>query len=183
MEGQLSEIQLKWMKQALDLAQQALEVGEVPVGCLLVYKGNTTEVIIGQGRNEVNETKNASRHAEMIAIDQALDWGKEQGLDQQEVFSKCTLYVTVEPCIMCSGALRGLQISAVIYGCANERFGGCGSVLNISGDDLQSGRPSLRCIPGVFADTAVQMLKDFYKGENPNAPPEKKKMKRDLTEN
>uniref|UniRef100_A0A8C9G280 CMP/dCMP-type deaminase domain-containing protein n=1 Tax=Pavo cristatus TaxID=9049 RepID=A0A8C9G280_PAVCR len=83
-------------------AQEALEAGEVPVGCLLVYDG----AAIGKGRNEVNETKNATRHAEMVAIDQVLEWCQQHKKDHEEVFSHSVLYVTVEPCIMCAAALR-----------------------------------------------------------------------------
>ncbi|CAN8203977.1 unnamed protein product [Coccothraustes coccothraustes] len=97
---------LAWMDQALDVAKEALEKGEVPVGCLLVYNGE----VIGRGRNEVNETKNATRHAEMVAIDQVLDWCKQHKRDYREVFPQLVLYVTVEPCIMCAAALRLMSI-------------------------------------------------------------------------
>ncbi|KAM9261113.1 tRNA-specific adenosine deaminase 2 isoform 1-T1 [Cariama cristata] len=99
MEG---EEAVAWMDQALDMAKEALENGEVPVGCLLVYNGE----VIGRGRNEVNETKNATRHAEMVAIDQVLDWCKQHNRDYTDVFAHSVLYVTVEPCIMCAAAVR-----------------------------------------------------------------------------
>ncbi|XP_067901668.1 tRNA-specific adenosine deaminase 2 isoform X6 [Heterodontus francisci] len=125
--------QQQWMEQALSTAKEALENGEVPVGCLMVYQNE----ILGQGRNEVNETKNATSHAEMVAIGQVLEWCHQKGRDLEEVFGHTVLYVTVEPCIMCAAALRLLNIPLVVYGCQNERFGGCGSVLNIPTDDLQ----------------------------------------------
>ncbi|MBN3272264.1 ADAT2 deaminase, partial [Polyodon spathula] len=99
------EIQ-KWMQKAFEMAKDALENGEVPVGCLMVYNNE----ILGRGRNEVNETKNATRHAEMVAIDQVLDWCHCNDKDPGEVFERTVLYVTVEPCIMCAGALRLLSI-------------------------------------------------------------------------
>ncbi|XP_072042655.1 tRNA-specific adenosine deaminase 2-like [Amphiura filiformis] len=157
----------KWMNEAILWAKAALERGEVPVGCLLVYQ-NTT--VIGTGKNCVNETRNATRHAEMVAIEEAIQWSREHALRQEEVFHETILYVTVEPCIMCAGALRLMGIPQVVYGCANERFGGCGSVLGIHDDDLPSQGRQFNCIAGVHADTAVQLLKEFYKGENPNAP-------------
>ncbi|VFV44131.1 trna-specific adenosine deaminase [Lynx pardinus] len=124
--------------------------------------------VVGKGRNEVNQTKNATRHAEMVAIDQALDWCHQSGKSPSEVFEHTVLYVTVEPCIMCAAALR-LMI--------NERFGGCGSVLNIASADLpNTGRP-FQCIPGYRAEEAVEMLKTFYKQENPNAPKSKVRKK------
>ncbi|KAG1963551.1 Cytidine/deoxycytidylate deaminase family protein [Pimephales promelas] len=126
-----SEIQT-WMSKAFDMAIEALENGEVPVGCLMVYNNE----IIGKGRNEVNETKNATRHAEMVALDQVLDWCRFRAKDPKEVCEQTVLYVTVEPCIMCAAALRLLYIPLVVYGCINERFGGCGSVMDISSDHL-----------------------------------------------
>ena len=101
------------------------------MGCIMVYKNQ----IIGTGRNEVNETKNATRHAELVAIDQVKLWCEKQCLCFELVVRECCLYVTVEPCIMCSAALRYLDIPKVVFGCANERFGGCGSILNIHTDD------------------------------------------------
>ncbi|KAM9840147.1 tRNA-specific adenosine deaminase 2 [Aulostomus maculatus] len=156
----------KWMTYAFDMAKDALENGEVPVGCLMVYK----DEMVGRGRNEVNETKNATRHAEMVALDQALDWCRRSNQDVRGVCEQTALYVTVEPCIMCAAALRLLNIPVVVYGCRNERFGGCGSVLNVSSADLpQTGTP-FQCVSGHRAEEAVAMLKTFYKQENPNAP-------------
>ncbi|KAF1464453.1 tRNA-specific adenosine deaminase 2, partial [Aptenodytes patagonicus] len=146
-------------------AKEALENGEVPVGCLLVYNGE----VVGRGRNEVNETKNATRHAEMVAIDQVLDWCKQHNRDYTEVFAHSVLYVTVEPCIMCA--------AAVVYGCRNERFGGCGSVLSISSDDMVDTGEPFECISGYRAKEAVEMLKAFYRQENPNAPKSKVRKK------
>ncbi|XP_029801295.1 tRNA-specific adenosine deaminase 2 isoform X1 [Suricata suricatta] len=163
----------KWMEEAMQMAKEALENTEVPVGCLMVYNNE----IVGKGRNEVNQTKNATRHAEMVAIDQALDWCCQRGKSPSEVFEHTVLYVTVEPCIMCAAALRLMKIPLVVYGCQNERFGGCGSVLNIASADLPStGRP-FQCIPGYRAEEAVEMLKTFYKQENPNAPKSKVRKK------
>ena len=101
------------------------------MGCIMVYKNQ----VIGTGRNEVNETKNATRHAELVAIDQVKLWSENRCLRFEDVISECSLYVTVEPCIMCASALRYLNVPKVVFGCANERFGGCGSILNIHTDD------------------------------------------------
>ncbi|TSL47654.1 tRNA-specific adenosine deaminase 2 [Bagarius yarrelli] len=158
-----TEVQ-RWMSCAFNMAKEALESGEVPVGCLLVYNN----MVLGKGRNEVNETKNATRHAEMVALDQVLEWCSDRELDPEEVCRRCVLYVTVEPCITCAAALRLMNIPLVVYGCKNERFGGCGSVLDISAADLPHTGTSFTCIPGHRADEAVDMLKTFYKQENPN---------------
>ncbi|KAK3749298.1 hypothetical protein QZH41_020081 [Actinostola sp. cb2023] len=176
---------VRWMDTAIALAKDALSAGEVPVGCIMVYN----DEIIGQGRNEVNETKNATRHAELVAIDQVRQWCQVQDLHDKMVFPSTSLYVTVEPCIMCSAALRFVGMRKVVFGCANERFGGCGSILTVHSDEYQNrshvlvdqglvpGEP-IQCILGIHADVAVKLLKEFYKGENPNAPNPKDKSKR-----
>jgi len=199
-ESESSE-QCLWMRAALDLANEALEAGEVPVGCVFVYDSN----IVGRGRNRVNETRNATRHAEMVAIDELrklffnsaddtlpacggrlrseqptgdispLNESESSRLTADDVFRSVTLYVTCEPCIMCAAALRILHVPTVVYGCANERFGGCGSVVNVAADKLPSLGPELICLRGPFAEQSVDLLKVFYKGENPNAPCPKRK--------
>lgn len=166
-----SDPHMAWMQVALDLAQEALENREVPVGCIFVYK----DTIIGRGRNEVNETKNATRHAELVAIDHVRAWCEKQKLEFSSVMQGCVLYVTVEPCIMCAAAMRLLKLPLVVYGCANDRFGGCGSVLGVHQDELPSLGPVLPTLPGYNPSQAVHLLKTFYKGENPAAPNPKKK--------
>lgn len=162
------------MEKSFDYATEALKANEVPVGCILVFDDKE---VIGVGRNEVNETKNATRHAEIVAIDMVLKWCQEEKLKYAEVFEKTVLYVTVEPCIMCAGALRQMGVPLVVYGCANERFGGCGSILRVHEDELPSLGPKFQCISGIMAERAVNLLKEFYKGENLNAPEEKRKLK------
>ncbi|XP_061126524.1 tRNA-specific adenosine deaminase 2 isoform X2 [Syngnathus typhle] len=129
----------KWMDRAFDMAKEALNNGEVPVGCLLVYK----DQVVGKGRNEVNETKNATRHAEMVALDELLDWCCHGNRDARSVCEQTVL---------------------------NERFGGCGSVLDVSSAELTHTGSAFKCVTGHRADEAVEMLKMFYKQENPNAP-------------
>ncbi|XP_033096202.1 tRNA-specific adenosine deaminase 2-like [Anneissia japonica] len=157
---------IHWMTKAVQMAREAFLKDEVPVGCIMVYEGH----IIGCGRNEVNETKNATRHAELVAADQVIDWCRNLDKDHNAVFKRTTLYVTVEPCIMCSAALRLLSIPRVVYGCRNQRFGGCGSILSIHSDDLIGNGTKFECVSGVFAEEAIQMLKEFYEFQNPNAP-------------
>ena len=163
----------KWMKKALDLARTALAAGEVPVGCIIVFK----DQVISTGCNRVNETKNATRHAEMVALDEMFEWCRSERLDESKVLGESVLYVTVEPCMMCAAALREVSMSLVVYGCGNDRFGGCGSVLDVTTDDSGSGRAPLKHVAGVFAEDAVELLKSFYRGENPNAPEPKKRRK------
>jgi tRNA-specific adenosine deaminase 2 len=136
--------------------------------------------VVGCGRNEVNITKNATRHGEMIAIDQVKQYCELNGLGCEDVFRQCSLYVTVEPCIMCAAALRLLCIPKVVYGCENERFGGCGSILNVHSDiyaempDSCSGNQGpgkpFHVFSGIYAKQAVDLLQRFYLQTNPNAP-------------
>lgn len=154
-----------FMLEAFKEAESALLKGEVPVGA--VFVDIKSGQIVARGCNSVNATKNATRHAEINCIDSILDLK----INPQDV----VVYVNVEPCIMCAGALLNLQVAGVFYGCGNDRFGGCGSVLNV---------PSILNKPTPFrggfrAQEAVELLKQFYKGENPNAPPEKRKPARD----
>ncbi|KAL9264990.1 tRNA-specific adenosine deaminase TAD2-like protein [Drosera capensis] len=136
---------IRFMEMALQEAKQALERLEVPVGCVIVEDGK----VIASGSNRTNETRNATRHAEMEAIDFLLERWQRDGLSKAEVaarFSNCALYVTCEPCIMCAGALTILGIKEVYYGCANDKFGGCGSVLSLhsGGDESSSVKGSVK---------------------------------------
>lgn len=177
-----------WMKHALTVAQKGLSQGEVPVGCILVFKGK----LISEGHNEVNATLNATRHAELVAYDKLLSYCQAEDLNVTEVCHYLTLYVTVEPCIMCACALRLAGICHIVYGCGNERFGGCGSVLNVHNrslcthlttteklmslqtkEDNQSTvtLPPLVITSGVLKMEAIKLLQQFYEGSNPNTSP------------
>lgn len=181
------------MERAFELAREALEVGEVPVGCVLHLPGKLQQLymlflhicfnpfsyighgIIGEGRNRVNETKNATRHAEVEAIDEALMWINDnlQGANSSEIFAETEVWVNVEPCIQCASALQISGFRKVYFGCSNERFGGCGSVLDVSSKDQRF--PSLQLSGGLRREEAVSLLKQFYCCENPNAPNPKSK--------
>lgn len=165
----------KWMDQALEKARESLKNGEVPVGCLFVYKNE----VIATGNNTVNETRNATRHAELNCIDAVLKFCQTNDLISDEVFRNIDVIVTVEPCIMCASALHQLQVRSIIYGCANDRFGGCKSVYDVSNAYSHKGS-NINVIGNVKGEEAMQLLKDFYKGTNPNAPESnRKKRKKD----
>ena len=117
-----------YMREALSLAREAAQEGEVPVGCVIVKDGE----IIGRGRNRREELQRTSSHAEMEAIAQANEHLRSWRLDG------CTLYVTLEPCCMCAGAITGAQIPRVVYGAADSKMGAGGSLVN------------LLCLPGCF---------------------------------
>lgn len=165
----LSEKEKLFMEKAFFFAKDALANQEVPVGCIFVYNNE----VLAIGRNEVNETKNATRHAEIVCIDQVVDHCKANNLDVSDVFQKINVYVTVEPCIMCSAALFNLSVNSVTFGCKNDRFGGS-TVLNVA--EILTPRTVVK--GGYRADEAMQLLKDFYKDQNPNAPSSKVKKKK-----
>jgi len=150
------------MKISLKLAKEALVVGEVPVGCIFIDSDGN---ILASGRNTVNETKNATRHAEINCMDTIV---KSGFLDK---LSNMTVVVTVEPCIMCAAMLINVGCANIIYGCANDRFGGCGTVLAVPG------LKNCQIQSGLYANQAMDLLKQFYKGQNPNAPGNKVKNK------
>uniref|UniRef100_A0A0E0KD30 CMP/dCMP-type deaminase domain-containing protein n=1 Tax=Oryza punctata TaxID=4537 RepID=A0A0E0KD30_ORYPU len=151
-----------FMELALEQAKFALENLEVPVGCVIVEDGK----VISSGSNKTNATRNATRHAEMEAIDMLLREWQGMGLDQPQVaekFARCDLYVTCEPCIM-----------EVYFGCANDKFGGCGSIMSLhqssaelSGEEIP-GPKGYKCTGGIMAEEAVALFRSFYEQGNPN---------------
>lgn len=273
-----------FMKIALKVAQRALEVGEVPVGCVIVMTmtkqsvvqeekslaGATTEndefssvectfskekrevgnsiieygqdwFVVSHGANQVNATRDATRHAEMVAIDRMLTGGKSSDqlrlpahviaqsarsgmlppqsplLQYQEGnkkpleeylgdatsslweeehsslidsygwgsgrihdmsdFKRCKLYVTCEPCIMCAAVLAQVGIGKVIFGCRNDKFGGCGSILDLH---KETGDRKLHPYPiasGIMEEEAVALLRSFYDRENFHAPDHRRRRK------
>ena len=115
-----------FMRQALDLAREAARAGEVPVGCVIVRDGD----IVGRGRNRREELKAAASHAEMEAIAQA------NALLGTWRLEDCDLYVTLEPCPMCAGAILNARIPRVWYGARDPAFGACGGVTNLFMEDF-----------------------------------------------
>jgi tRNA-specific adenosine deaminase 2 len=160
------------METAFKLALEALDVGEVPIGCAFVDPADNQVVAVG--RNRTNETGNATRHAEIEAIDQLVAKGITD-------LSGLSLFVTVEPCIMCAAALRMLRAKQVFFGCFNERFGGCGSIMSAHIMQLKQW-PILDAKPADkdSARRAVLLLRRFYMRENERAPTPRKKSNRIL---
>lgn len=126
-----------FMEAALQMAKHALDNREVPVGCVIIYNNE----IVATGCNDVSRTKNATQHAELIAVEHLQDWCRRKHYDVNDVFLNCVLYVTTEPCIMCAAALRLLKISKIFYGCSNQRFGGCGSRLDVHSKTFNNSAP------------------------------------------
>lgn len=140
----------KNMKAALALAKEAAERGETPVGCVIVDESGN---IIGRGSNRTEEMSSATRHAEIEAIEEA---SKARGWR----LDGCSLYVTMEPCPMCAGAILNSRISKIFYGAKDDRAGSCGSVINLFMENY--GR-SPQIVGGILKDECAEVLKDFFK--------------------
>ena len=139
-----------YMREALSLAREAAQEGEVPVGCVIVKDGE----IIGRGRNRREELQRTSSHAEMEAIAQANERLRSWRLDG------CTLYVTLEPCPMCAGAIVNARIPRVYYGARDEAMGACGGVLNLFMERFPF-CPAL--VGGILKDECRAVLADFFR--------------------
>lgn len=146
----ITSIQEKYMKEALKQAKKAYALGEVPIGCVIVHEGQ----IIGRGYNRRNTDKNTLAHAEITAINKASkkigDWRLEE----------CTLYVTLEPCQMCAGAIVQARIPEVVMGCMNPKAGCAGSILNIL--DMPEFNHQVQVTRGILEQECSDMLKKFF---------------------
>ena len=139
-----------WMKKAYAEAEKALKTDEVPVGAIIV-KDN---IIIARGYNQVETLKDPTAHAEMIAITAACDTLGEKRLDG------CTIYVTLEPCPMCAGAIVLARIPRLIYGVADPQAGACGSVYDICRDGCLNHKVEI--VSGVMEHECSRILQDFF---------------------
>ena len=141
----------KYMKDAIRQAKKAAALGEVPIGCVIVHDGQ----VIGRGYNRRNTDKSTLAHAEITAIKRASkklgDWRLED----------CTLYVTLEPCQMCAGAIVQARIPEVMIGCMNPKAGCAGSIYNLLQEPAFNHQVSL--FKGVLEEECSQMLKDFFR--------------------
>ena len=140
----------KYMRIALDLAREAAVEGEVPVGAVIVRDG----VIIGTGRNRRESAKNSLAHAELEAINAAC-----QHLGGWQLVN-CTMYVTLEPCPMCTGAIINARIGRVVQGALNPKAGSCGSIVNVFQLPYNH-HPEL--VSGVLEEECSEVLKTFFK--------------------
>ena len=176
-----------FMRVALLEGAAALAAREVPVGCVFA-RG---PAVLARAHNATNATFDPTRHAEMVALDALSAHARAAGAAAcaapgapppplaaalRAALAPATLYVTVEPCLMCAAALRRAGVGRVVYGARNEKFGGAGTVLDVLGAPAAAPRdgagdappPAVRA--GVRADEAVALLKRFYKRANPAAP-------------
>ena len=250
-QNEMTSTDEKYMQDALKVAEAALRVGEVPVGCVIVLRNHPTilpdneSVVVSHGANQVNATRDATRHAEVVAIDRLLTFGassdqlrlppnvgtkanpakggqevpdtvrkareeqwedrwvnepnnkdhwknsfgwrnnKLPELQSSDIFRYCDLYVTCEPCIMCAAALATVGIRRVVFGCKNDRFGGCGSLLHLhkpeekeaSDDSTIKVSQGYDITSGVLEKEAITLLRSFYDRENFHAPDDKRRRK------
>jgi tRNA(adenine34) deaminase len=139
-----------YMRQALALAEQAQAAGEVPVGAVVVLNGE----VIGKGRNSPIAANDPSAHAEMLAIREACAHIGNYRLEG------ATLYSTLEPCVMCAGALVAARVSTLVFGSRDLRFGGVRSKFRLADSDLLNHR--LEIVEGVLAAESVRLLQDFF---------------------
>lgn len=141
----------EWMQEALQLAAEAAKLGEVPVGALVVHEGQ----IVAKAFNRRETDRNPTAHAEILAINEA-----SQKLGRWRL-SGCTLYVTLEPCVMCAGALVQARVDRVVYGAADPKAGGVESVYTVLSDQRLNHRPHLQ--GGVLQAECSQILSAFFR--------------------
>ena len=152
----------KYMKEAIRQAKKAEAVGDVPIGCVIVYE----DKIIARAYNQRNKKKTTLAHAELLAIQKASkklgDWRLEE----------CTMYITLEPCQMCAGAIVQARIPKVVIGAMNPKAGCAGSVLNILQIDKFNHQVEIE--QGVLEEECGQMLSDFFRQLRKKKKEEKK---------
>ena len=141
----------KYMREAIRQAKKAYAIGEVPIGCVIVYE----DKIIGRGYNRRTIDKNPLAHAELIAIKKASkkmgDWRLEE----------CTMYVTLEPCQTCSGAIVQARMKKVVVGCMNPKAGCAGSILNLL--QVEKFNHQVELETGVLEEECSEMMKNFFR--------------------
>jgi tRNA(adenine34) deaminase len=140
-----------YMRIAIELAQQAAAAGEVPVGAIIVKDG----MVVGRGGNSPIDTHDPTAHAEITAMrDAAKNIGNYRLVG-------CSLYVTLEPCAMCTGAIQHARIARLVYGANDPKTGACGSVVNLMAEEKLNHHTEV--FSGVLAQECGELLSDFFK--------------------
>ena len=145
------QVHQKFMAQALLLAEEAGRQGEVPVGSVITYENR----IIAKAHNQVEMLNDPTAHAEILAITSACSFLNEKYL------KGCTLYVTLEPCPMCAGALVWSKIDRVVFGASDPKAGACGTLFNLSNSDALN--HEFEVIQGILEQDAEHLLKHFFR--------------------
>ena len=142
----------RWMNLAMREAERAADVGEVPVGAVVVYQ----DAVIGSAHNEVESRGDATAHAEMLALREAAGAvGGWRLIDAD-------LYVTLEPCPMCAGALILSRVRSVVFGARDPKFGGCGSVTDLFAAEARWNH-RVETVEGVCAEQSAELLRGFFR--------------------
>ena len=141
-----------YMKLAYNQAEIARDIMEVPIGCVIVFK----DEVIGKGYNKRNTMKNTLYHAEICAINEACTFLSDWRLED------CTMFVTVEPCPMCAGAILQSRIKTLVFGATSKKAGCCGSILNILDND--SFNHKVEVINGVLEKECSNIMSKFFNG-------------------
>uniref|UniRef100_A0A7C4TI23 tRNA-specific adenosine deaminase n=1 Tax=candidate division WOR-3 bacterium TaxID=2052148 RepID=A0A7C4TI23_UNCW3 len=140
-----------FMSEALKEAQRAFEEDEVPIGAVAVYKNK----IIGRGHNRTESLQDPTAHAEILAITAAANTLNSWRLND------VIIYTTIEPCIMCAGALVLARVKRIVFGARDEKFGGCGSVFNIINEEKLNHK--IEIVEGILEKEAISLMKIFFK--------------------
>jgi tRNA(adenine34) deaminase len=148
-----NEAKYRFMSAAIKEAEKAFELNEVPIGAVIVQN----EKIIGRGYNQIEKLKDATAHAEMIALTAAANHLEDWRL------TNCDIYVTVEPCLMCAGAILCSRINRIFFGAFDPKFGACGSIYNI----VQEGKTNHKAevYSGLLEKDCSALLIEFFKNK------------------
>jgi tRNA(adenine34) deaminase len=147
-----SQSDLDFLEAAIAEARDAEASGEVPVGAILVYNGE----IIGRGQNRVLRDHDPTAHAEIVALRHAARY-----VENYRLVPGCTLYVTLEPCAMCAGAILHARVARLVYGAADPKAGACGSVLSVMNHPQLNHR--VEVVSGLLADDCSSLLTTFFR--------------------
>lgn len=153
-----SEVNYKFIYAALQEAEKAMEINEVPVGAVVVHENK----IIGRGYNQMERLKDPTAHAEMIAITAAANYLSDWRLNN------CDIYVTLEPCIMCTGALLAARINSIYFSSFDPKFGACGSIYNLAEEGKYNHK--IKVYSGLYFAESEKMLKDFFARQRQSNP-------------
>ncbi len=156
MEQTQAQIDERYMRMAIDAAHIAEENGDVPIGAVIVYQ----DQVIGRAYNQREQLPDPTAHAEIVALTQAATFMETWRLHG------CTIYVTLEPCPMCAGALVLGRLDRLVYGCNDPKAGACGSLYDIVRDERLNHR--LEVTSGVLANECAKLLQDFFRKRRPN---------------
>jgi len=150
------QIDERYMRLAIDAAHIAEENGDVPIGAVIVYR----DQVIGRAYNQREQLTDPTAHAEIVALTQAATFMETWRLHG------CTIYVTLEPCPMCAGALVLGRLDRLVYGCDDPKAGACGSLYDIVRDERLNHR--LEVTSGILANDCAKLLQDFFRARRPN---------------